>query len=176
MKIFRRINSFFDRLSHDIRLFNARTALLCGLITVTIGIFSWIIGGRADKVILLYIFPRSALSLGTMYFLWLLSFLFVGLIAGGVAFGCEKYKRREVYKILLFLCISYLFTLCVYPIFFKSLSPFITFIVILVSVMFCFLSLLASLKIYSLWSMFLLLHMLWLIYNGYISLSIAIVN
>lgn len=176
MKLIKRINYYFDRISHDIRLINIKSTLIISLITLFSGLFSWIIGGRADRVVLLYIFPRGALPLGIMYFLWAISFVFIGIIIGGVAFGCEKYKKREAIKSVTFLILAFMCLLCVYPLFFKSLSPLITFIVLLVSVFFTFLALISCFRIYSLWTICIFLHLIWLLYNTYMSIIIALIN
>ena len=176
MKILRRIDNFFNGVNHDLKLFNAKSSLAIGVITLILGIISWFVGGRADRVTLFFIFPRSAMPLGLMYFLWAISFAFIGIILGGVLFGCEKYKRRDSTKIAVFLILSYLFSLCFYTVFFKTLSPFITFILIIISEIFCLLAILSSIRCYALWSLCMILHMLWLIYNGYVAISIALIN
>ena len=176
MRFIKKINFFFDRISHDIRLTNIKFSLIISSITLILGIFSWIVGGRTDKVMLLYIFPRGALSIGIMYFFWALSFITIGIIIGGAASGCEKYKRREAFKTVTFLFLSFLCSLCVYPLFFKSLSPLIAFFVLLVSSFFTFLALISSYRIYSLWTICIVIHLLWLLYNSYISIIIALIN
>lgn len=176
MSLFRKINCFFDRLTHDIKLFNPKASLIFGAITLLLGIFSWLAGGRAHRVMVLYMFPRCALSLGFMYFLWGASFVFVGLIMGGVAFGCEKYKRREAIKVITFLALSYVLTLLVYCVFFKFSAPFITFIILLLSEIFCFFALLSSIRINALWSICIVVNLIWLIYNGYLAFAIALIN
>ena len=176
MKAIKKISGFFDRIEHDIRLFNLKPSLIIGAVTLSIGIISWILGGRADKVMLFFLFPRSAISIGFMYFLWGISFAFIGLTIGGIIFGCEKYKKRESSKIVTFIIVSFIFTLCVYPTFFRGLAPFITFIFITISVFFCLLAIIASVRLYSLWSICLIIHFLWLIYNGYLAFAIAIIN
>ena len=176
MKLFRKISGFIDRMGHDIKLFSVKPALIVGGITLLLGMLSWVVGGRIDKVMLIYIFPRSAFSLGLMYFMWALFFLFLGIIIGGVAFGCEKYKRKESVKAVIFLVVSLLFTLLIYPVFFKSMAPFITFIIIFISAFFCLMALMTCSRIYSLWTICIAIYMLWLIYNGYLSLCIALIN
>lgn len=176
MKILRRINCFTEGFVHDLRLFNPKASLIIGLITLILGVFSWFVGGTPDTVNLIYIFPRWALSTGVMYFLWLVSFVFAGIIIGGIFFGCEKFKRREASKILVFFCLSLLFTLCVYPTFFKALAPFITFILLFTAAFFCFLSILVAKRIFSLWTIMLCLHFAWLTYNGCLSLVFALIN
>lgn len=176
MKLIKKINYFFDRISHDLRLLNIKISFVLSIITLAFGILSWIIGGRADKVMLFYIFPRGALSIGIMYFLWALYFFFSGFIIGGVSFGCEKFKRREALKVATFLLLSFLCILSVYTLFFKSLAPLITFIVLTIATIFTFLALLSCIKIYSLWTICIILNLIWLLYNSYISLIIALIN
>lgn len=176
MRLFRGLNCFFDRLTRDIRVFNAKCSIICGTVALVFGIMSWLIGGMSNGALLIYIFPRSAISLSVMYFIWAISFFIFGVIVGGIAFNHDKFKRRDNAKILIFLLFSYLFSLCFYPIFFKSMSPFIAFLIIGISIMFSFFALVLSVRIYSLWTMLLGLHLLWLLYNCYISLTVAIIN
>ena len=176
MKILRKIGSFFDRIEHDIRLFSLKPSLIICAITFGLGVVSWIFGGSIDRVSLIYIFPRSAVSIGFMYFLWGISFAFVGFVFGGVLFGCEKYKKRETVKILVFVIMSFVLTLCVPSLFFKCMAPFFTFVFILAATLFCFLAITASIRVYSLWSLCLIVHLLWLIYNGYLAFAIALIN
>ncbi len=176
MKILKKVSNFFERIEHDIRLFSVKPSLIIGSITLALGIFSWIIGGRADRAWLLFQFPRSAISIGFMYFLWGISFAFVGITLGGIMFGCEKYKRREALKIVVFVIISLLFTLCIYPLFFKSMAPFFTFVFILFAAFFCFMAILSAFRMYSLWSVCLMLHFAWLLYNCYLAFAIALIN
>lgn len=176
LKAIKKFGCFFDRIEHDIRLFNLKPALIIGAITLSLGILGWIIGGSSDRALLLYMFPRSAISVGFMYFLWGIAFTFVGIIIGGILFGCEKYKRRESTKSAVFVIISLIFAICVHPMFFRCLAPFITFVFLLVSIFFCFLAIMSVVRIYSLWSICLMIHMLWLAYNGYLAFAIALIN
>ena len=176
MNIFKKINCFFDKLSHDIKVFNPRVCLITAGITLLLGIFSWLVGGRADRVMVLYMFPRCALSLGLMYFLWALSFAFIGLVFGGLAFGCEKYKKREITKAIIFLLISFVLTLLIYCVFFKFAAPFFTFIIILMAEIFCFFAIMSSIRTNALWTLCLIFHLIWLGYNGYLSFAISIIN
>ena len=176
MRLFKNLNCFFDSLSRDIRMFNVKASLFCGTITLVFGIISWLIGGMANNAMLIYIFPRSAISISIMYFLWAIFFFMIGIIIGGIFFNHEKFRRRENTKMLIFLLFSYMFSLCIYPIFFKSISPFICFLIILVAIAFCFFAICISIKTYSLWTMLLGMHILWLFYNCYVSLAVSIIN
>lgn len=176
MRLFKRINCFIDGLGHDIRLFNPKSSLIFGVIALILGIASWIAGGRGDTLLLVYIFPRHVLPLGFMYFMWAVSFFFFGVIVGGMMTGCEKYKRREAVKGVIFLLSSYVFILFVYPVFFRSMAPFIAFLLVFVSIFFCVLAIMASARIYSLWTLCTVLYVVWLTYNGYLSLCIALIN
>ena len=155
---------------------NTKGCLITGIICLSLGIISWIVGGRADKVMLLYIFPRSALGLGLTYFLWACSFFFFGVVFGGIALNCDRFKKRENGKILLFLIFAFIFSFCVYPVFFKSMAPFISFLILLTVELFCILAFMACIRVYSLWSMLLSVYMLWIFYNCYLTLAIAIIN
>ena len=176
LKLLKRISNYFDRIEHDIRLFNLKPSLILGGIVFGLGIFSWIIGGSSDRVMLMYLFPRCAISIGFLYFLWGLSFFFIGIVMGGLIFGCEKYKRRETMKIIAFVVLSLILSLCVHPMFFRCLAPFITSAILLFSALFCFLAITSAAKLYSLWSICLMLHFAWLLYNCYITFAIALIN
>ena len=176
MKIINRISSIFDRISHDIRLTNIKPSLILASITLFLGIFSWIAGGRPDKVTLLYIFPRCAISLTIMYLLWAVYFICIGFTIGGITFGCEKFKKREAVKSTTLLIISFMCTLSVYALFFICLSPLITFLVLLVSAFFTFLALMTCAKIYSLWTICIVIHLIWILYNSYIAIIITLIN
>ena len=167
---------FFERIERDIRLFNLKPTLITSAVTFAIGFISWLIGGRADRASIFYMFPKSAISIGFMYFLWGISFAFIGLIIGGMLFGCEKYRKREATKATIFVVVSFIFSICIYPLFFKCMSPFITTIFILITAFFCFLAIMSSIRLSSLWSLCLMAHLLWLVYNLYIAFSVALIN
>lgn len=176
MNLFKRLNRYLDGIGHDIRLFNPKAALITCVITLILGMITWFIGGSCNTVTLLYVFPRWAISTGIMYVLWAVSFLFIGIILGGIMFGCEKFKRREAIKATIFLFLSFIFTLCVYPTFFKALAPFITFILLLLSALFCLFALMIVKRIFALWTIMLGLYIFWLVFNGYLSLVFALIN
>ncbi len=176
MKFIRKVHCYSDKISHEIRLMNVKKMLISGLIFLLIGIVSWFVGGSPDEVNIFFVFPRSALPIFYAYTIWGISFLFCGIIFGGVLFGCEKYKRGHSSKIALFICIMQLFTICVYPVFFGALSPFIAFLLLLISLLFCTLAIMSCVKLYSLWTMCLSIHFLWLLYNCYLSLAFTFVN
>ncbi len=176
MNIFKRIIRYFDALSHDIRLLNLKNCCIFSVIFFILGIGSWIICGRIDDATIFYIFPRCAISIIYAYILWGISFAFVGFIFAGVIFGCEKYKRANAYKIALFIIIMQVFTYCVYPVFFGAVAPLITFILLLIAILFCFLAIMASFKFYCLWTICISIHFLWLLYNCYVCLAFAFVN
>ena len=176
MVIIKKLDSFFSKLGHDISLFNPKPSLIVSAVTLCFGIISWLIGGTTDKAMVFFLFPRSAVPLGLMYFLWGISFAFVGLIIGGLLFGCEKYKKKDSLKTVIFIAFSLFFTFCIHSSFFRSLSPFLTFILIFVAEIFCFLAIMSAIRYHALWSICLILHFLWLFYNGYVSISISLIN
>ncbi len=176
MNVLKRVMKYFDHLSHEIKLLDLKKSCIFSCVFLVLGIISWIIGGRVDKVTLFYIFPRCALPILYAFLLWGISFCFCGFILGGVIFGCEKYKRTRAYKIALFVIIMQIFTLCIYPLFFGALAPIVAFIITLVAMMFCFLAIMASFKLYCLWTVCLSIHFLWLLYNSYVALAFAFVN
>ena len=176
MNVIKKILCYFDKIYGEIKRINIKACLISSAVFFVLGIFSWIIGGRTDKVRILYIFPRSALPIVYEFILWGVAFMFLGFIFGGILFGCERYKRQFASKISLFIIISFIFTLCVYPVFFGALSPIFSFVLLLISLMFCALAILSSFKLYSLWTVCLTLYFLWLIYNLYVSLAFTFVN
>ena len=176
MKFIRKVHYYCDRISHEIRLMDAKRMLISGAIFLLLGITPWFIGGAPDKVNMFFIFPRCALPIFHAFTIWGISFLFCGIIFGGVLFGCEKYKRGHSSKVALFIAVMHLFTICVYPTFFGALSPFFAFILLLISLLFCFLSIMSCVKLYSLWTICLSIHFLWLLYNSYLALAFTFVN
>ena len=176
MRLFRRISCFFDRVTHEIRMIKFKHILIFSSIFLLLGILSWIIGGSTNRVLLLYTFPRSAIHVGFMFILWGFSFVFCGAILSGVVFGCERYKRHKVYKIALFLVLMQVFTYTIYPLFFGAIAPFITLLSIIVALFFSVLSILSSVRIYTLWTICLGIHLIWLLYNFYICLAFIFIN
>lgn len=176
MNVIKKILCYFDRVYCEIKMINIKACGIFSGIFLLLGIFSWIIGGRTDKVRIICVFPRSALPIVYEFILWGIAFAFLGFILGGVLFGCERYRRQIASKIALFIIITHIFTLCVYPAFFGAMSPIFSFVLLLISLMFCALAILSSFKLYSLWTVCLSLYFLWLIYNLYVALAFAFVN
>ena len=176
MKVTKRINCFFDRVVHEVRIINLKKMIISGSIFLALGILSWIIGGKTDKLTIFFLFPRSAIPLGFMFVFWGIYFVVFGFIFSGVLLGCEKYKRQRAIKIGIYMCLSYLFTFCIYPAFFGGLSFLGAFVVILIAEFFCLLALHNAIKLYSFWSICLSICFLWLMYNGYVALSFSFIN
>lgn len=174
--MFKKISNFVDGISHDIRLLKLKKSIIFSVIFLVLGMLSWLVGGRTDKVTIFYIFPRLALPTGVALFMWAISFAFCGFVFSAIVFGCEKYKRHSAQKIGILLSIMFLFTLCVYPLFFGALSPILTFFALLLSLLFCFFAIVSSMKLYSLWTILLGIHFLWLVYNTFLSIAFAFVN
>ncbi|MBQ7760740.1 MAG: hypothetical protein IJ400_01680 [Clostridia bacterium] len=176
MKFFKIINCFFNRISSEIQKISYKKLGIFSAIFLAIGIISWIVGGRTDRISILYIFPRSALPITYAFIFWAFFFVILGGIIAGIIFGCEKYRRNRAFKIGFLLLITYICTLCVYPLFFRALMPLVSFFMLLLSILFCIFALLESIKLYSLWSICIFLEMLWLIYNAYVTLAFAFIN
>lgn len=174
--MFKKICCFIDGISHDIRLLNLKKSGIFSLVFLVLGVISWIIGGRTDKVTIYYIFPRLALPIGFAFFLWAISFALCGFLFSAVLFGCEKYKRNRAQKTAVLIAIMFLFTLCIYPLFFGAMSSILTFFSLLVALLFCFFAIISSIKLYSLWTIVLGVHFLWLLYNAFLALAFAFVN
>lgn len=145
-------------------------------IFLILGIFSWIVGGKTDRVTFIYIFPRAAINIGFMYVFWAISFMICGCIFSCIMFSCKKFRRHIVYKICLYLILMQIFTYIIYPLFFGAMSPFLSFLAILIAIFFCILAILSSFYYYSLWTVILSLHLFWLIYNGYVCLAFTFIN
>lgn len=176
MKALKAIGLFFDRVGCEIQRIKYKKLGIFALIFFILGVFSWIIGGRTDRVTILYIYPRCALPLVYSYILWGFSFAFVGVIFYGIMFTCDRYRRNYSSKIIFFLSVMYLFTLCAHPLFFRALMPFITFLAFLVAIVFCVLALLSSIKISSLWTICISINLVWLAYNAFVALSFSFIN
>ena len=176
MNIFSRIIKYFDGLARDVRLLNFKLSCIFSLVFLISGIISWIICGNIDDVTVFIIFPRCAMPLGYVYILWAVGFIFLGFIFAGALFGCERYRRSNAYKIAMFLAMSHIFILCVYPILFGAYAPLIAFLIMLLGILFCFLALIVSFKQYCLWTICIFVYVFWLIYNAYVILAIAFVN
>lgn len=139
-------------------------------------IISWAIGGKTDRVIFMYNFPRAAINITFMFILWGLSFIFCGFIFAGITFGCQKFRRHVSYKICLYMVLMQIFTFIVYPLFFGAIAPFVTFLSLFIAIFFCFMAILSSFSYYSLWTVCLSLHLIWLVYNAYICLAFMFIN
>ncbi len=174
--IFKKIESYISALYQEIRQINVRACACFGGAFLIIGALSWILGSKSAHLASYYIMPRCALPFFYAHVGWAISFFFVGVIFGGILFGCEKFKRRFSVKIAFLLSFMFLFSLCAHPIFFGNLSPFLAFIVLFASFIFCLLTIIASIKVYKLWSICLVVQLIWLIYNLYTSLAFSFVN
>ena len=176
MKLFKKISCYFDRIAYEIRTIKGLKTLIFMGVFLFLGVLSWIIGGRVDKVLFLYTFPSSAMSIGFAFVLWTLSFILCGCIFSGIAFGCKRYRRNVSYKICLYIVLMFLFVLTVYPLFFGARAPFLAFISLIVAIFFCLMAILSSYKYFSLWTVALILFGLWLLYNAYVCLAFILIN
>lgn len=176
MNIFKNFFSYFDSISHEIKLMNIKACGIFSALFLFSGIITWILSGKADELVVFLIAPRAALPLPYAYILWAIFFAFTGMILGGILFGCEKFKRQRAYKAAIFIVLMQLFSLCIYPMFFSVASPLLSFICCLVALMFCILTIMASIKAYALWTLCLFINFLWLLYNSYVSLAFVFVN
>ena len=176
MKLFKRISCYFDRIYYEIRTIKRKHTLIFMGIFLLLGIFSWILGGKTDRITLLYSFPRAAIGIGFMFILWGISFIFCGCIFAGIAFSCERYRRHIAYKSCLYIILMQLFVLTAYPLFFGAIAPFIMLLALIVAIFFCFMAILSSYRWFSLWTVLLTLHLMWLLYNAYICLAFVLIN
>ncbi len=174
--MFKKIECYFSGLYQEIKQINVRASASLGGAFLIIGLVSWILGCRSAHLASFYIMPRCALPYFYAHLGWAVSFFFVGVIFGGILFGCEKFKRKYSIKIAFLLAFAYFFSLCAHPIFFGNLSPFLTFIVLLASLLFCLLTIIASIRAYKLWTICLFVYLLWLLYNLYTTLAFSFVN
>lgn len=176
MKLFKKISCYFDRIAYEIRTIKGLQTLIFMGVFLFLGVLSWIIGGRVDKILLLYNFPLSAIGIGFAFLLWGISFILCGSVFAGIAFGCKRYRRNISYKICLYIVLMFIFMLTVYPLFFGARAPFFTFISLIVAISFCLMAILSAFKFYSLWTVALVLHELWLMYNAYVCLAFILIN
>ena len=174
--MFKKIECYFSGLYQEIKQINVRACACFGVAFLVIGALSWILGCKNAHLSSFYIMPRCALPYFYVHIGWAISFFFVGVIFGGILLGCEKFKRKYSVKIAFLLAFMYFFALCAHPIFFGNLSPFLSFIVLLASLLFCLLTIIASIKVYKLWTICLFVHLVWLLYNLYTTLAFCFVN
>lgn len=172
----KKIERYFNSLYQEIKQINVRACVIFGAVFAIIGVLSWILGSKNAHLASFYIMPRCAIPFFYAHLGWAISFFLFGVIMGGILFGCEKFKRRFSVKIAFLLAFAFIFALCAHPIFFGNLSPFLTFIVLLASLLFCLLSVIASIKSYKLWSICLIIEAFWLIYNLFCALAFSFVN
>lgn len=175
-KIIERIYCSFDRITIEIKRINLKKLIFFGTSFLALGILLWISAGRISPIIYIYKFPSCAVSIPMMYALWVLSYFFCGAIFGGMLFGCERYRRHKTYKSLFFILLMQMCTYLIHPLFFKATAPLITFIIIVIAEVFCLFAIISSSKIYTMWTVLLSIHFIWLLYNSYISLAFAIIN
>ena len=173
---FKKIECYLTSLYHEIKRINVRGALCFGVGFLIVGIISWILGLKNAHLASFYIMPRCALPFFYAHLGWAISFFFIGVIFGGILLGCEQLKKKYSVKIVFLLAFTYLFSLCAHPIFFGNFSPFLAFIVLLASLLFCLLTIIASIKAYKLWTICLFVELIWLIYNLYTALAFSFVN
>ena len=176
MKLFKKISYYFDKVVYEIRTIKSQQTLIFMGVFLFLGVLSWIIGGRVDKVLFLYTFPSSAMSIGFAFVLWGFSFILCGCIFAGIAFGCKRYRRIISYKICLYIVLMFLFILTVYPLFFGAKAPFLALISLIVAIFFCLMAILSAYKYFSFWTVSLVLFCLWLLYNAYVCLAFIFIN
>ena len=150
--------------------------IIFAIMFLLLGIMSWIIGGKTNRVVLLYSFPRCAIGISFAFIFWGISFALCGCIFCGILYGCERYKRRISYKICLYISLMQIFILTTYPLFFGACAPFIAFLAFLISIFFCILAISSAFKHFSLWTVILSMHLLWLVYNSYVCLAFIFIN
>ena len=176
MNIIKEISCYFDRVAREIKLFKRKQTIIFSVVFFTLGVFSWMIGGKTNRVVLLYSFPKCAVGISFAFILWGLSFALCGLIFGGILYGSERYRHRITYKICLYISLMEIFIYITYPLFFKACAPFLACLAYLISIFFCFLAISSAFKYYSLWTILLSLHILWLIYNAYVCLAFIFIT
>ena len=174
--LFKKIQCYLTGLYQEIKQINVRACACFGGAFLVIGVLSWLLGCKFVRLSSFYIMPRCALPFFYAHLGWAISFFFVGVIFGGILLSCERFKRRFAVKTVFLLAFMFLFSLCAHPIFFGNLTPFLSFIVLFASLLFCLLTIIASIKAYKLWTVCLFIHLIWLIYNLYTSLAFSFVN
>jgi hypothetical protein len=176
LKLFKGISCFFNRIAFEIRRIKLKACLISAAIFLGIVVITWIFGGNIHRALVFYQQPRSAMPIALMFILWAISFAFIGFVVGGIIFGCEKYKKQHIYKIFVLIVLMSLFSYIAYPLFFGGLASFLSFLSYLIACVFCVLAIIYSFKLFSLWTICLAMHLLWLIYNVVISLGFCLLN
>ena len=176
MKCINRYNSFLNRIKNDFRKIKYKPALIVSLICFVLGLITWIFGGSAHRVLIIYAFPKSAMPLAIMYILWGFSYLACGFVLGALLFNCDIYRRQNNYKICVTIVMMQLFTLVAYPLFFGANSPFVSFLSFIISLVLCFFAISLIIKMKNCLSLFMIIHFVWLSYNAYITLAFSMIN
>ena len=176
MRCFKKLDIMLSRLFCDIRKIKFKHSLIVGAIYFIIGAIVWFFGGNFQRIMLLFIFPKSALPLFIMYILWGVSHFACGFIFGAVIFSCDKYRRQLIYRICIALVLMQTFTFISYMLFFGANAPFVAFLSFLATLFFCVVAILFCFRNFYSCGFFLILHFLWLLYNTYITLAFSIIN
>lgn len=176
MKRCKNFCSFFNRINREIRLICIKKALIFGIVSMAIGILSWIFCGTTGKIIFLWTAPKGAMPIFFTYIIWAVSFFYIGFVFSGIIYGINKICRKLIYKDLLLLIIMQIFTCMAYPLFFCAIAPFLSFVSLLLACACCVMAIKSLLKYYSTWSILLIMHCFWLFYNAYIAISYSLIN
>lgn len=174
-KIFN-ISRFFHRINREIRMICLKKNIFLGAIFLVIGALIWILCADYGGVAYFWTFPQSAMPVFLMYLIWAISFFFVGMLISACLHGIEKFRRHLIYKDILLLIIMQVFSYICYPLFFGACAPFLSFLALLVASISCFIAMVSMAKFFSLWTILLSMHFLWLLYNAYVSISFSIIN
>ncbi len=150
--------------------------LACGFIFLAIGILMWIFCADYGGVAYFWTFPRCAMPVFLMYLLWAISYFLVGALISACICGIERFRRHLIYKDILMLIIMQIFSYICYPLFFSACAPFLSFLALILASISCALALVSMAKYFSLWTIALGMHFMWLIYNAYVSISFSIIN
>ena len=110
MKCFKIVKNYFKRCLNEYKRTSFKLGMLVGFIFLLIGIFVWSFGKQSHKILSVYLFPKFALPLIIMYFIWAIIYLCVGFAVFSVLFNCEIYKKYFAQKISFLLCMSILFS------------------------------------------------------------------
>ena len=167
---------FILRINKEIKILCAKKALICGLIFLFIGIINWILCSNRVRVAFFWEIPKCAMPIFLLYLIWAVSYFLLGVMISACFNGIERFRRNLIYKDILILVIMQVFTYISYALFLGASAPFLAFLSLFIASFACFIEIICLGKYFSLWTIFLVIHFLWLLYNAYICLAFAIIN
>ena len=169
-------SKFFSRINKELKTVCTKRALILGLIFLAIGILNWILCSNGVRVACFWQFPRTAMPVFLVYFFWAISYFLIGVLISACFNGIERFRRHLIYKDILVLVIMQVFSYISYSLFWGASAPFLAFLALMIASCACLIEIVSLAKYFSVWTIFLSIHLMWLLYNAYVSLAFAIIN